>query len=58
MDFGSVTGYDPLSLGKKERVAKDLGFTAEQAVALQKVAHDELSARVGISKLKAFKVEE
>jgi hypothetical protein len=54
MDFGSVTGLDPLSLGKKERVAIDLGFTADQAVALQKVAHDELSARAGFPPLKAF----
>ena len=57
MDFGSVTGYDPLSLGKKERVAKDLGFTADQAAALQKVAHDELVARKGYAPLKAFSVK-
>lgn len=58
MDFGSVTGYDPLCLGKKERVAIELGFSAEQAVALQKVAHDELSARDGVALLKTFTVKE
>ena len=57
MDFGSVTGYNPLSLGKKERVARDLGFTADQAVALQKVAYDELSARAGYTPLKTFEAK-
>ena len=57
MDFGSVTGYDPLSLGKKERVAKDLGFTEDQTAALQKVAQEELSARKGYAPLKAFVVK-
>jgi hypothetical protein len=41
--FGSVTGLDPLSLGENERVAQDLGFTPEQAYALQKIAHDQVT---------------
>ncbi len=54
MDFGSVTGLDPLSLGKKERAAIELGFSADQTIALQQVAHDELTARVGAATLKDF----
>ncbi len=42
--FGQVTGHDPLSLGPKEIVADDFGFSPEQATALQRVAHDELMA--------------
>ncbi len=44
MIFGDVTGLDPRSLGRDERVAFELGVSADQAVALQKVAHDELAA--------------
>ena len=58
MDFGSVTGLDPQCLGKKESAATELGFTAEQTVALQKVAHDELAARKGFPSLKSFKARE
>ena len=57
MDFGAVTGYDPLALGKNERVALELGFSTAQAVALQQVAHDELSSRVGFAPLKTFHVK-
>lgn len=42
--FGRVTGKDPLLLGDSETVAEDMGFSAEQAKALQQVAHDELAA--------------
>ena len=45
LDFASVTGRDPLSLGKTESVADDMGFSPGQAVALQQIAHDELAAR-------------
>jgi hypothetical protein len=45
MVFGKVTGLDPLSLGPKERVARDFGFTRAQATALQQIAHDELAAQ-------------
>ena len=54
MDFGSVTGYDPLYFGKNDRVAIELGFSSAQAVALQQVAHDELSSREGSAPLKTF----
>ncbi|MBN9544075.1 MAG: PEP-CTERM sorting domain-containing protein [Alphaproteobacteria bacterium] len=43
--FGKVTGLDPLSLGPKERVARDFGFSPRQTTALQQVAHDELAAQ-------------
>ncbi|MFL9924906.1 PEP-CTERM sorting domain-containing protein [Herbaspirillum lusitanum] len=42
MLFGKITGKDPLSLGEKESVAEDLGFSKSQVVALQKIAHDQL----------------
>jgi hypothetical protein len=45
MAFGKVTGLDPLSLGPKENVARDFGFTRAQATALQQIAHDELAAK-------------
>ncbi len=45
MIFGKVTGLDPLSLGPKERVARDFGFSRRQTTALQQVAHDELAAQ-------------
>lgn len=53
--FGDLTGLDPRSLGKTERAANDLGFSATQAAALQQVAFDELSATPGRAPLKAFK---
>lgn len=43
--FGKVTGLDPLSLGPKEIVAADFGFSRAQATALQQIAHDELAAQ-------------
>ena len=43
--FGQVTGRDPLSLGEKERVAADFGFSPAQAKALQQIAHDQLAAK-------------
>jgi hypothetical protein len=43
--FGDLTGLDPRSLGMLEHAAFDLGLSPEQAVALQKVAFDELAAR-------------
>lgn len=41
--FGSITGIDPLSLGENEKVARDLGFTAQQAQALQQIAHNQVA---------------
>lgn len=45
MIFGKVTGRDPLSLGPRERVARDFGFSRRQTTALQQIAHDELAAQ-------------
>lgn len=42
--FGMVTGVDPLSLGANESAAAALGFTAEQALALQTVASAQIAA--------------
>ena len=42
--FGSVTGRDPLSLGAGECAAADIGIAPSQALALQRIAHDELRA--------------
>ncbi|HTI67313.1 MAG TPA: hypothetical protein VL460_07170 [Caulobacteraceae bacterium] len=44
MDFGAVTGRDPLSLGPGEVAAAELGLSPAQATALQQIAHDELAA--------------
>ena len=54
MVFASITGDNPACLGKNESAAKELGFTTEQTVALQKIAHDELIARSGYPPLKTF----
>lgn len=45
MLFGRITGRDPLSLGEAETVADDLGFSKSQAVALQRIAHDQLFSK-------------
>jgi hypothetical protein len=47
LDFGRVTGKDPLSLGDNETVAEDFGFSKLQTHALQQIAHDELAAQNG-----------
>jgi hypothetical protein len=44
MVFAKATGKDPLSLGDKETVADDMGFSKAQTHGLQQVAHDELLA--------------
>ena len=43
--FGALTGRDPAMLGAHETAAAELGVSPEQAVALQRVAHDALSKR-------------
>jgi hypothetical protein len=48
MVFGKVTGRDPLSLGPREQVADDFGFSAAQTHALQQVAHDQLAAQTAL----------
>jgi hypothetical protein len=45
--FGAITGVDPTTLGAKELAADELGLSDNQAVALQRVAKDELAARAG-----------
>lgn len=42
--FGRITGVDPTTLGANESAADELGLSDSQAVALQKVARDVLSA--------------
>jgi Domain of unknown function (DUF4886) len=42
--FGKITGVDPASLGAKETAANDLGMSPAFAVALQKIAQEELAA--------------
>lgn len=43
--FGAITGRDPRVLGAGECAAYELGISAQQAVALQKVAFDELASQ-------------
>jgi hypothetical protein len=45
--FGRITGVDPLTLGKDERAADELGLSPVQAAMLQRVAHDQLAAEHG-----------
>jgi hypothetical protein len=45
MDFGKITGHDPLELDGKDRVAEALGISPQQAHALMQVAHDTLGAQ-------------
>jgi hypothetical protein len=45
MEFGKITGKDPVSLGDHERVAIDLGLSPAQAKALQQIAHDQLAEK-------------
>jgi hypothetical protein len=44
VDFGEVTGLDPLMLNPTDYVAEDLGLSPQQSKALQQIAHDELIA--------------
>ncbi len=44
MLFGAVTGRDPQALGVREQAAVELGFSPQQTLALEQVAHDELAA--------------
>ena len=54
MIFGDLTGLDPRSLGRNERAALELGFSPEQASALQQVAFDELTATKDRPRLQSF----
>ena len=42
--FGRVTGVDPRTLGRAETAADELGLSAAEAVALQRIAAEELAA--------------
>ena len=54
MIFGDMTGLDPRSLGKNERAAFELGFSPDQATALQQIAYDELTATKDRPTLQSF----
>jgi hypothetical protein len=41
--FGTVTGRDPLSLGASETAAHDLGFSPQQTLTLERIAHDQIA---------------
>jgi len=43
VQFGTITGLDPRSLGANERAAFDLGISSADAVTLQKIAAQELA---------------
>lgn len=43
VQFGTITGLDPLSLGANEKSAADLGISAADALALERVASQELA---------------
>ena len=43
VEFGAITGKDPMSLGAREPCAADMGLSPVQAGNLQKVAHDILT---------------
>ena len=45
MDFGKLTGHNPLELDGKDRVAEALGISLQQSHALMQVAHDTLEAQ-------------
>jgi hypothetical protein len=44
VEFGAITGKDPLSLGPRETAAQELGMSPAQATTLQQIAHDQLAA--------------
>jgi hypothetical protein len=43
VQFGTITGLSPLSLGADEQAAKDLGISAADALTLQRIAAQELA---------------
>ena len=43
VQFGMITGLSPLSLGANEQAAIDLGISSADAVALQRIAADQLA---------------
>ncbi len=45
--FGALTGRDPVSLGREEKAAMELGISPDQAMQLQQIAHTQLVADHG-----------
>jgi hypothetical protein len=43
VQFGTITGLDPLSLGANEQAAADLGISAADALTLERVASQQLA---------------
>ena len=43
VQFGTITGLDPLSLGANEQAAADLGISSADALTLERVASQELA---------------
>ena len=43
--FGQITGVNPVALGARERAATELGMSTQQAVALQRIASEQLAAK-------------
>jgi len=43
--FGAITGIDPATLGPEEKAADALGLSDAQAVALQRIASEQLKSR-------------
>lgn len=44
MQFGTITGRNPLTLGAGETAARDLGISPSQALRLQHIAADQMAA--------------
>jgi hypothetical protein len=51
--FGAVTGRDPRSFGGEEACARELGILSPEAVAMQRIAYDQLTAN-GSKSLQPF----
>ncbi|MBC7416100.1 MAG: hypothetical protein H7327_14325 [Herminiimonas sp.] len=47
VQFGTITGRDPLTLGAGETAARDLGITPAQTQTLQRIASEQLAAASG-----------
>ena len=48
VQFGTITGLSPLSLGADEQAARDLGISVADALTLQRVAAQELAIAVAV----------
>jgi hypothetical protein len=48
VQFGTITGLSPLSLGADEQAAKDLGISVADALTLQRVAAQELAIAAAV----------